>query len=61
LYENPIASGYFISSEYQNGWLELEGVVVTALGIKNLKLSNFARVVNNEELTQAANPTWYNR
>jgi hypothetical protein len=20
-YENPIASGYFISSEYQNGWL----------------------------------------
>jgi hypothetical protein len=37
--------------------VELEGVVVTALGIKNLKLSNFAtQVVNNEELTQAANP-----
>jgi outer membrane cobalamin receptor len=43
--------------------VELEGVVVTALGIKKSKnsVTSATQVVNNEELTQAANQTWYNR
>jgi TonB-linked SusC/RagA family outer membrane protein len=38
--------------------VELEGVVVTALGIKKSKnsVTSATQVVNNEELTQAANP-----